>query len=182
MLIGQPDAVARAETLRVCGTVLNQINHFEAPNAQTIARKLASEIRYPDSGSPLGIEALALELLAMAVEEAGGRPVTNARRLARRGRRLPPGARPRPSGCGCLTAISGVHPAHLARTFRRHHGMRAGVSTPVAAQLGHESTGYVRPVDCRDRPGGRFADQESFHPRVPAPRGRLPGRCRCSTH
>ena len=39
VLIIQPDQIARAETLRKCGTMLTQINHFQAPHAQTIARR-----------------------------------------------------------------------------------------------------------------------------------------------
>lgn len=123
VLVIQPDPVTRAETLRACGTLLTSINHVDAPVPLGIARRLSSEIRYPDASSALAIEALALELLASAarIEErapARGRPPLWLRNVVAY---LQAHLFDAPD-LSTLTAIAGVHPAHLVRMFRRHLG------------------------------------------------------------
>jgi AraC family transcriptional regulator len=183
VLIIQPDQVARAETLRACGTVLTQINHLQAPHAQTIARRLSSEIRYPDSGSPFAIEALALELLGAAVE--GTRRTSGHERPPLWLRRVVDYLQAHvlaPPDVAALTAISGVHPAHLARTFRRHHGM----SVPAylrrlrldwAASRLATSDQSIAEIAL----AAGFADQSHFTRAFRRHTGAPPGRFRCST-
>jgi AraC family transcriptional regulator len=124
VLIVQPDPVARADTLRACGTLLAEINHVRAPLPHTLARRLSAEIRYPDATSPLAIEALALELLAAAARVEGrpsgrGRPPLWLRRVIDylQAHILDP------PDLGTLAGIAGVAPSHLVRAFRRHKGV-----------------------------------------------------------
>ena len=124
VLIVQPDPVARAETLRACGSLLTGINHLPAPLPHTLARRLSAEIRFPDATSPLAIEALALELLASAARIEGrpsgrGRPPLWLRRVIDylQAHVLDP------PDLDTLTGIAGVTPSHLVRAFRRHHGV-----------------------------------------------------------
>jgi AraC family transcriptional regulator len=183
VLIIQPDQLARAETLRICGTVLTEINHFEAPHAHTIARRLASEIRYPESGSPFAIEALALELLGTAME--GTRRTSGQERPPLWLRRVVDYLQAHvldPPDVAALTAISGVHRAHLARTFRRHHGM----SMPAYLRRLRLDWAASR-LATTDQPiseialAAGFADQSHFTRAFRRHTGAPPGRFRCST-
>jgi AraC family transcriptional regulator len=123
VLVIQPDPVSRAEALRACGELLTSINHVKAAVPHALARRLSAEIRYPDVTSALAIEALALELLASAahVEErapARGRPPLWLRHVVEY---LQAHFLDDPD-LDTLTAVAGVHPAHLTRMFRRHLG------------------------------------------------------------
>jgi AraC family transcriptional regulator len=123
VLIIQPDPVARGETLRACGDLLGRVNHVKAAVPHALARRLSAEIRHPDTTSPLAIEALALELLAAAaqIEERAptrGRPPRWLRSVVEY---LQAHLLDTPD-LAALTAIAGVHPAHLTRVFRRHLG------------------------------------------------------------
>ena len=88
---------------------------------------LATELRAPDAMAPLAAEGLALELLATATREASAvwsrRPtprwLTSAEELLRT----------RTGDCIRLSELAeavGVHPIHLARTFRARHGVSVG--------------------------------------------------------
>ena len=126
VLVVQPDG-RRVELLRPFAGFLDSINHFSDPHIALLARRLSLEIARPDGVTPLAIEALGLELLAVA-----------ARRFASRaaGRSVPPWlARVRDrlhDGFADsvtlweLAAIAGVHPGHLTRMFRRHFGRSVG--------------------------------------------------------
>jgi AraC family transcriptional regulator len=116
--------VARAETLRACGTLLNRINHLSAPLPHALARRLSAEIRCPDAMSPLAVEALALELIASALRIEGrssgrGRPPLWLRRVIDylQAHVLDP------PDLDTLAGIAGVTPSHLVRVFRRHEGV-----------------------------------------------------------
>jgi len=95
------------------------------PWCAALARRIARELSSPDDLSLLALEGLVLELLISA---ARGRPSGPLRRappwLARIEELLrvefvcPPSMR-------SLALEAGVHPVHLARVFRRHHGCTA---------------------------------------------------------
>jgi AraC family transcriptional regulator len=90
-------------------------------SAATLARRLAAELRTDDPAWPLALEGLALELLAVV-----------ARADAPRGpapRWLGDVEQLLHAGCTSLSAVAaavGVHPAHVARVFRRRHGVSVG--------------------------------------------------------
>ena len=105
---------------------LDRIGSFADVNGIGIARRIARELADPDAFSPLAVEGLALELLALAGRLPAARParrppawLAQVRELVHEnvGRRL---------GASELAATVGVHPTHLARTFRAHHGMTPG--------------------------------------------------------
>jgi AraC family transcriptional regulator len=128
VLIVQPDSVARADTLAPVSAALGRINHAHDAMALALARRLSCEIGLADTAAPLAIEGLALELVSVL-----------ARRDARSGSGdfEPPWIRRvvdylhahrlESPTTAALTAVAGVHPAHLVRAFRRYRGM-----TPAA--------------------------------------------------
>lgn len=110
--------------------LLDRINHFRHGRVSTIAQEIETELLQPDGLSPLAVEALALEML-----------VTSARLDADH---VGPGEMQRwmtrtiefvhehfrePLRIPDVAAVAGVHPAHLAATFRRIHRMPLGTYT-----------------------------------------------------
>ena len=94
-----------------------------APVAASIASKLRREFLEPDDVSPQIIEALMLELDALSrrerVEERAPAWLTVVRqRIASRFAE--------PLSVSVLAIEAGVHPTHLARTFREHYAMTVG--------------------------------------------------------
>jgi AraC family transcriptional regulator len=90
-----------------------------------LARRIAEELTRPDDLSLLALEGLTLELLVSALRgrsaEPGNRPPPWLGRVEERLRvefAHPPSMR-------SLAQEAGVHPVHLARVFRRHHGCTA---------------------------------------------------------
>lgn len=89
--------------------------------------RLAGELHASDAAAPLAAEGLALELLAATTREHG-----TERRSARPAPWLADAEEilrsriSEPIGLGDLAAGTGVHPAHLARTFRAQHGVSVG--------------------------------------------------------
>jgi AraC family transcriptional regulator len=92
-----------------------------------LAWRLAAELRADDTAAPLAAEGLALELLAATSREACARHrgspapgwLSAAEELLRT--RLGDCVRLRE-----LAELVGVHPVHLARVFRAHHGVSVG--------------------------------------------------------
>jgi len=120
VVIVQPDP-ARIDALAASHRFLDRINQFPAETAMTLARRLSVEMEFQDAATPLAVEGLALELLAAAaraggVNRAGAAPLWLCRVVdflhANFLRRLT---------IRDLAAVAGVHPAHLAREFRKHH-------------------------------------------------------------
>jgi AraC family transcriptional regulator len=90
-----------------------------------LAARLYQEFRSDDPLAPLAMEGVALELLACILRHDADRATTAPRWLAaardllhaRIGENL---------SLSEIAAAVGVHPAHLARTFRRHYGCTVG--------------------------------------------------------
>jgi AraC family transcriptional regulator len=90
-----------------------------------LAARLYEEFRSDDPLAPLAMEGIALELLACILRQGAVRASTAPRWLAaardllheRVGENL---------SLSEIAAAIGVHPAHLARTFRRHYGCTVG--------------------------------------------------------
>lgn len=107
--------------------LLDRINHFRDGKISTIARELETELLQPDGVSPLAVEALALEMLVASARlhadhlEPGDMSKWMARAIEfvhehfREPLRIPD-----------VAEAAGVHPAHLAATFRRIHRMPLG--------------------------------------------------------
>jgi AraC family transcriptional regulator len=106
---------------------LDRLVLLEGCGFSRLAWLLAAELRAPDAMAPLAAEGLALELLAAATREAAAdssqgpapRWLSAAEELLRTGT----GECIRLSR---LAEVVGVHPIHLARTFRARHGVSVG--------------------------------------------------------
>lgn len=124
IVVVEADA-ATVERLRPFGRALERVDHFRDDWSAGVATRLARELRREDRAAPLAIEGLVLELLARAARSDA------------------PRARRPPAWLGCATeyvhahfgdafrvgdvaAAAGVHPVHLARVFRAHHGVTIG--------------------------------------------------------
>ena len=107
---------------------LDRLVGLRGPGLGWLAWRLAGELRAADPAAPLAAEGLALELLAAANREARPPSSTTPRRplWLREVEELLHGR----IGDGiALTELGnavGVHPAHVARVFRAHHGVSVG--------------------------------------------------------
>jgi AraC-like DNA-binding protein len=105
--------------------VLDGPQEFRGGPVLRLAARLYKEFRSDDPLAPLALEGVALELLASILRQRADRASTAPRWLAaahdlmreRMGENL---------SLGVIAAATGVHPAHLARTFRRHYGCTVG--------------------------------------------------------
>jgi AraC-like DNA-binding protein len=116
-----------ARRLHEAAGVLDRPAEFQGGPPADLALRLFREFRQPDPFSALVVEGLVLELVGTA---------------ARIGQAAPPGASPphwlarvrealharftEPLTLAALAELAGVHPVHLAATFRRHTGCTVG--------------------------------------------------------
>ena len=142
---------------------LDCIGSFAAAEGIAIAERIGRELAAPDAFSPLALEGLALELLALAGRLPAVRPRRPAPPWLNQVRKLVHASfRERPA-TGALAAAVGVHPTNLARVFRAYHGVTLGeyarrIRIEWAA---HELARGDRPIAEIAAAGG-FADQSHF--------------------
>lgn len=109
----------------VSAALARQAQYFSGPELG-LAGRIYAEFRIADTAAPLAIEGLTLELLALLARRAeiaaGGR----APRWARRAHELVHAFATRPLTLSTIAAEVGVHPATLARGFRRAYGCTIG--------------------------------------------------------
>jgi AraC family transcriptional regulator len=129
VLVVQPDP-RREEVVRPLAHLLERVTYRQHAGIAGMAAKLARELSMADDVAPLAIEAMALEMLvgaARAEREIGEKAAPpwlgRAQEFVHQHRfdRLTISA---------IAKVADVHPAHLARAFRR--------------QLGSSVAGYVR--------------------------------------
>jgi AraC family transcriptional regulator len=101
------------------------VTHLQSPAIRQLGHRLAHELRSPDDLTPLEAQALALEMLAAAGRLGQHRSSGVPTWLHRVDVLLHDRFR-EPLYLEDLAAEAGVHPAHLARVFRRHRGMSPG--------------------------------------------------------
>ena len=148
-----------------------------------LAWRLAAELRASDAAAPLAAEGFALELLAATSRE------TRAGRRARR----PPGwlraadellrtCGGKRIGLNELASEVGVHPSHLARVFRAHHGVSVGEYGRLVrlARAAEEIAAGDVPLAAIAAQAG-FADQSHFTRLFKAYVGTTPARYREAT-
>jgi AraC family transcriptional regulator len=128
VLTVQPDP-GRAELLEPFACVLGEVNHMRDLGVASVARRAAGELRMPDSVTPLAVEGLVLELLALAARlRTAGAPGTERRPprwLGEARALLHDRFRENLRLADVATAV-GVHPVHLARVFRASYGTPVG--------------------------------------------------------
>jgi AraC family transcriptional regulator len=129
VLTVQPDP-GRAELLEPFAGVLGEVNHVRDLGVASMARRAAGELRVPDAVTPLAVEGLVLELLALAARLRKASVLGTERRpphwLGEARALLHDRFRENLRLADIATEV-GVHPVHLARVFRLSYG------TPVGA-------------------------------------------------
>jgi AraC family transcriptional regulator len=103
--------------------VLDSVGWFRDWTAVQVALRVARELELDDSFTPLALEGLSLELLALAGRGPSGPPVSAWLREAHDA--LCECFREPPTTAEIAEQV-GVHPAHLAREFRLHYGDSLG--------------------------------------------------------
>lgn len=126
LLVIQPDP-AGMSSFEGVGRLFDDVGRFDDGGIAAIGRRILYEFRAPDGVSPLAIEGLALEIVALAArlgeqKRSGALPpawLVQAREIVHE--RFLEGLRV----CDVASEV-GVHPVHLARVFRRHYGSPIG--------------------------------------------------------
>lgn len=126
LVVIQPDP-AQLDCFEGIGKFFNEVVRYDDRGIAALARRIAREFMAPDTASPLAIEGLALEIVALAARirdrnrRSGAPPawVVQAREIVH-DRFL---EKLRVSD---VAAEVGIHPVHLARVFRRHYGSPIG--------------------------------------------------------
>lgn len=125
MLVVEPlDGDRVEEMLHPCPGLLDRVNHYRGSGIMGMAWRIYEELNDPDTHSSLAISGLVLEMLALAARSREGRSESGR----------PPAwlsqARDylhanfnRSFQIADVADAVGVHPVHLARTFRRHYGV-----------------------------------------------------------
>jgi AraC family transcriptional regulator len=104
---------------------LSEPADWERGLAPWLARRIYREFVCEDDLSPLALEGLALELIAEVTRfRSGSNPSVPA--WLRTARELIHDRFAEPLTLEVISAETGVHPAHLARTFRRHYHCTVG--------------------------------------------------------
>ena len=126
VVVIQPDPRA-LEGLGACGRFFDEVRHARRSPACGPAWRIAGELHDPDSATPLAVEGLVLEMLALASrQDRWERPRRRVQPWLARARdelharfRDPPRIRE-------LARAAGVHPDYLARAFRVRFGVPIG--------------------------------------------------------
>lgn len=105
-------------------TGLHDPSRSASLEAQALAWRAAAELRAQDDLTPIALEGLSLELLAVA----GRSPDESSRTTdwLDRATEIVEGQYTRPLALGVVAAEVGVHPVRLARRFRARHGRSVG--------------------------------------------------------
>lgn len=125
-LVVQPD-LGREDLARPEVSVMDHITYFRHAGIASLAWRLTRELESPDAVTPLVVEGAALEMLALAARMDNGK--MSVRRPPPWLRRATDLLHSRFLDCPGATDIArevGVHPVHLTRVFRAHHGMSLG--------------------------------------------------------
>lgn len=91
-----------------------------------IATALLREFREDDTAADLSVDGLALALLAQVIRTGAPRAGGSRPGWLTRVEELMHDRRTEPTDIASLAAAVDIHPVHLARVFRRHHGCAPG--------------------------------------------------------
>lgn len=116
-----------AERLGAYGIDLDDVRYLRDPGAAALAQRIARELESLDAASPLLIEGLVLEVLArLARSTDGERASSRSPAWLTKARQQIEDRFDGPFSVTEIAASVGIHPAHLAREFRRHYGSSIG--------------------------------------------------------
>lgn len=177
IVVVEPDS-ATVDRLRDIVPSFDRVDHFRDLGAVTVATRLARELVARDDAAPLAVEGFVLELLARVARA----PECPRRRapawLAEATEYVRARFRESFRVADVASAV-GVHPVHLTRVFRHHHGTTVGEEVRrlridwAAAELSSSE----RPLAEIAFDAG-FADQSHFTRAFKARTGVTPGRYR----
>ena len=168
---------SRDDQAAAFGDLLRRLRTVRAAATNTIARRIASELRASDESWPLAVEGLVLQLLSAIgrAEPAAARPGSWLRDALD----LLNEQAPRSTSLSGLAQAVGVHPVHLARSFRREYGVTVG---EYARSLRLDwATAQLALPDCSLAEiafAAGFSDQSHFTRAFRAYAGVTPGRYR----
>lgn len=115
------------ETLGAYGIRLDEIRYFCDAGIAALAIRIARELEAPDGVSPLTVEGLALELFALLARSArSDAGFDQPPKWLERARECVHDRFAERFSVADVAAEVRVHPAHLAREFRRHYGVPIG--------------------------------------------------------
>ena len=175
VVIVQPDPSAAAVTPAT--DRLTDIAHYRDPLIAMLGAAVSRELRYPDAVSPVALDGLALDILAVAarvaVRSTADAPLAHAvTELLRESFRSP-------VRLGSLAAEIGVDPDRLARTFRATQG--CSIATYVRRLrlewVAHRLSTSLDPIAALALEAG-FADQAHLSRQFRAAFGVTPRRYR----
>jgi AraC family transcriptional regulator len=147
-----------------------------AGSAAAWAMRVRTEVQSPDSASNLAIDGAMMLMIAeiarARVDAASTRP-----RWLRRVEDAIESSIAAPPGLDTLSALAGVHPSHLLRTFRRYHGATIAnfVRQRRIERARTELATSTRPLSTIALDAG-FADQAHFTRVFKQTFGETPGR------
>ncbi len=171
----------RLVELRAARVALERVLHFRDGRVEDFAACILREMRAPDELRLLALEGLALEMLAQSARPHGNVPgerrsrwLANVEERLRAEFRLPPSLRD-------LAREAGVHPVHLARSFRAGTGVSVGafVRKLRLEWAEQQLVGTTRPLAEVSAEAG-FADQSHFTRLFRVRTGLTPARYRRS--
>ena len=125
VMVIQPDP-AHTELFRPCEALLDSIRHFRDGRIAAAGRRLAHELSNPDDVSPLAMQALGLEMLAIASRITSGRQSAPRPPWLKRVEAMIHDRFRERVALDELAAEVDIHPVHLARQFRAHHHTSIG--------------------------------------------------------
>jgi AraC family transcriptional regulator len=166
------------DRLREHSAHLNQAAHFQGGRLVSIAMKLYQEFRLLDELSPLLIESLALEMLAVSsrcikqFSDRTPRPLQNAREMiqAHFSERL--------TLAGIARTV-GLHPVYLASEFRKQYGCTVGEYVrQLRIEFACQQLSQSRETLANIAAAAGFFDQSHFTRTFKDAMGMTPSECR----
>lgn len=106
--------------------VLDEAVYFRSGVPVWLAARLYDEFQRMDKASPLAIQGLTLELMAVASRQTAKPTERKPPRWLGRTIEILHSSFPDEPSLSSLAQAAGVHPVHLARTFRLYHGCTIG--------------------------------------------------------
>ncbi|MEK6324785.1 MAG: helix-turn-helix domain-containing protein [Acidobacteriota bacterium] len=116
----------RLEMIQQVSDILDSACHLREEVLSVLALRMYKEFQIMDSASPLSIEALILEILARATRQSTASSLSTQPRWLREARDLIHEQFSEQLSLSGIAESAGVHPAHLARMFRRHYQCTVG--------------------------------------------------------
>ena len=160
------------------GTLLSRHRHLTAAVSTTLGWRMACELESRDAGWSLALEGLVLQLLA-ATGRVAEPPPARATDWLRTARDLIHERVPEHPSLTELAAAVGRHPTHVARAFRREHGMTvAEYSRSLRLEWARTQLAVDDVPLSRIAIDAGFADQSHFTRAFRRHHGITPGRYR----